>query len=214
VTVELRMRRREMRKDTANDHEKLRYREFRVWVNLPCPIRQVWVSIRHVITSIWGLSNPIRQVVPLISHICLYPPHCSHLHPPSLSFSSISLPSLQEHKVKSFLSISPCHDHELTPSTVNTKYNIHRLQHTLSTAYTAYSIHRVQHTTSTAYTKYRIHQVQHTPSIAYTKYSIHQVQHTPSTAYTKYSIHQVQHTPSTAYTEYSIYQVKHTPSTA
>jgi len=99
----------------------------------------------------------------------------------STSFSSSSPSSLflvhnsiiiTEHKVKSSLSISPCHDHELT----------------LSTAYTEYSIHQVQHTPSPAYTK-----VQHTP-----KYSIHrstaytEVQHTP-----KYSIHR-----STAYTEY------------
>jgi len=38
---------------------------------------------------------------------------------------------IAEHKVKSSLSISPCHNHELTLST-----NIHRVQHTLSTAYT------------------------------------------------------------------------------
>jgi len=32
---------------------------------------------------------------------------------------------IAEHKVKSFLSISPWHDHELTPSTAYTKYSIH-----------------------------------------------------------------------------------------
>jgi len=42
-----------------------------------------------------------------------------------LSFSSTTLPSLQEHKVKSSLSISPCHDHELTPSAAYTEYSIH-----------------------------------------------------------------------------------------
>jgi len=56
---------------------------------------------------------------------------------------------ITEHKVKSSLSISPCHDHELTPSTAYTEYSIHRVQHTPSTAYTEYSIHRVQHTPST-----------------------------------------------------------------
>ena len=96
---------------------------------------------------------------------------------------------IAEHNVMSSLSISLCHDLELTPSTAYTKYSIHQVQHTLSTAYTEYSIHWVQHTPSTAYTKYSIHQVQHTPSTAYTKYSIHRVQHTPSTAYTGYSIH-------------------------
>jgi len=61
----------------------------------------------------------------------------------STSFSSSSPISLflihistiiAEHKVKSSLSISPWHDHELTPSTAYTKYSIYRVQHTLSTA--------------------------------------------------------------------------------
>ena len=59
---------------------------------------------------------------------------------PLLSFTSFSSSSpislflihnstiIAEHKVKSSLSISPCHDHELTPST-----RIHRVQHTPST---------------------------------------------------------------------------------
>jgi hypothetical protein len=61
-------------------------------------------------------SDRIRQVVLLISHICWYPPYYSPLHPTSLSFLSTPLPTLQEHKVKSSLPISPCHDHELTRS--------------------------------------------------------------------------------------------------
>ena len=36
---------------------------------------------------------------------------------------------IAEHKVKSSLSISPCHDHELTLSTAYTEYSIHRVQH-------------------------------------------------------------------------------------
>jgi len=71
----------------------------------------------------------------------------------STSFSSSSPISLllvhnskiiTEHKVKSSLTISPCHDHELTPSTAYTEYRIHRVQHTPSPAYT-----KVQHTPST-----------------------------------------------------------------
>jgi len=116
--------------------------EFHVQVNWPSPIQQVPVSIRWVITPIQGLPNPIRQVVPLISHIRSYPPHRSHLYPPSLSFSSTTLP---EYKVKLSLSISACHDHQLTPSTASTEYSIHRVQHPPSTASTEYSIHRVQH---------------------------------------------------------------------
>jgi len=43
---------------------------------------------------------------------------------------------IAEHKVNSSLSISPCHDHELTLSTSYTEYSIHRVQHTPSTAST------------------------------------------------------------------------------
>jgi len=103
-------------------------REFRVRVNWQSPIRQVRVPIRWVITPIRGLLNPIRQVVPLISHSQLYPPYRSHLLPPSLSSLSTTLPSSQEHKVESFLSISPCHHHELTLSAAYTQYSIHRVQ--------------------------------------------------------------------------------------
>ena len=96
-------------------------------------------------------------------------PDFSYLLVSSISFSSSSLISLflihnstiiAEHKVKSSLCISPCHDHELTPSC-----SIHRLQHTPSAAYTECSIHRVQHTPSAAYTECSIHRVQYTPKI-------------------------------------------------
>jgi len=123
-----------MRGDGGNHHEKLGLREFCVRVNLPSPIRQVRVLIRRVITLIRGLPNPIGQVVPLISHIRSYPPHHSHLHPPSLSFSSTTSTIIAEHKVMSSLSISPCHDHELTPVQAYTQYSIHPVQRTPSTA--------------------------------------------------------------------------------
>jgi len=109
-------------------------REFRVRVNLPSPIWQVQVTIRSLITPIRGLPNPIRQAVPLISHIRWYPPHRSHLHPPSLSSSSTILPSSQNTKLN-HPSVSL---HAMIMSS-------HRVQHTLSTASTEYSIHRVQH---------------------------------------------------------------------
>jgi len=128
--VELSTRKREIRRDGGNHHEKLGLREFRVRVNWPSPIRQVRVLIRRVITPIRGLRNPIRQVVLLICHSRSYPPYRSHLHPPSLSFSSTTLPSSQEHKVKSSLSISPCHHHELTLRASYTECSIHRVQHT------------------------------------------------------------------------------------
>jgi len=144
------------------------FREFRVGVNLTSLIWQVWVPIRRVITLIWGLLNPIRQVVPLISLVHSYPPYCSHLHPPSLSFSSTTLPSLQEHKVKSSFSISPCHHHEWTQSAAFTKCSIRRVQHTPSAAYAECSIRRVQHTPSAAYAECSIRRVQHKPSTPYT----------------------------------------------
>ena len=147
-------------------------REFRVRVNWPSPIRQVQVLIRRVITPIRGLLNPIRpllnpikQVILLISHSRSYPPYRSHLHPPSLAFLSTTLPSSQEHKVKSSLSISPCHHHELTPSAAYGECSIHRVQHTPSAAYAECSIRRVQHTPSAAYAECSIRRVQHTPKI-------------------------------------------------
>jgi len=76
-------------------------------------------------------SNPIRHAVPLISQVRSYPPYPFHLHPPSLSFSSTTLPSFQEHKVKSSLSISPCHHYELTPSAAYADCSKHRVQQTL-----------------------------------------------------------------------------------
>jgi len=123
--VELSTRKREIRGDEGNHHEKLGLREFRVQVNWPSPMWQVPVPIWLVITLIQGLLNPIRQVVLLISHSCSLPPYRSHLHPPSLSFSSTTLPSSQQHNVKSSLSISPCHHHELTMSAAYTEYSIH-----------------------------------------------------------------------------------------
>jgi len=121
-------------------------RAFRVRVNLPSPIRQVQVPIWHVITPIQGLPNPIRQVVPLISYFRSYPAHGSHLHPPSLSFPSISLSSSQN-TMSSHPSLSL---HAMIISS-------HWVQHTPSTAYTEYSMHRVQHTPRPAYTEYSIH---------------------------------------------------------
>jgi len=100
-------------------------REFHVRVNWPSPIRQVRVPIRRAITLILGLLNPFRQVVLLISHSRSYPPYRSHLHPLSLSFLSTTLPSSQEHKVKSSLSISPFHHDELTLRAAYTEYSIH-----------------------------------------------------------------------------------------
>jgi hypothetical protein len=163
VMVELMTERSGIRTNLANYHEKLGLRENVVWVNLPSPVQQLQVPICCVITPIQGLPKPIRQVVPLISYFHLYTPHHSHLHSPSLGFSSKTVLSLHHTK----LSHPALSLHTMVMSW-------HWVQHT-----------QVQHTPSTTYTKYSIHQVQHTPCTAYTKYNIHQVQHTPSTASTQ-----------------------------
>jgi len=127
-----RTRNREKRGEGTFHHEKLVLREFRVRVNVPSPIRHVQVPIRRVITPIPGLLYPMRQVVPLSSHIRSYAPHRSPMFPFLFHNSTI----IAEHKVKSSFFISPCDDDELTPSTAYTEYSIHRVQHTPSTAYT------------------------------------------------------------------------------
>ena len=123
-----------MRSDGGHDHEKLGLTDCCVWVNIPSPIRQLQVAIWRVITPIRGLPNPIRQVVPLISHFRSYPPNCSHLYPSSLSFTSTTLSSSQNTK--------------LTHPSLSLHGMIiswHWIQHTPSTTPTEYSIHRVQH---------------------------------------------------------------------
>jgi len=132
--VELSTRKREIIGDGGNHDEKLGLREFCVQVNWPSPIRQVRVRIRVVITLIGGLPNPIRQVIPLISHIHSYPPYHPHLHPPSLFFSSTTQPSSQNTKLG-----------HPSPSLHHMIMSWHRVQHTPSTAYTEYSILQVQH---------------------------------------------------------------------
>jgi len=97
-------------------------RECRVRVNLPSPIQHVRVLIRCVITPIWGLPNPVSQVVCLITDIRSYRPHRSHPHPPSVSFQSTTLLSLQSTKL-SYPSLSL---HVMIMSW-------HRVQHTPST---------------------------------------------------------------------------------
>jgi len=135
VMVELRTRKREMKEDTGTHHEKPGLEELGVWVNSPSPIGQVWVPIRWAITPLQGLPNPIRQVVPLISHIRSYPAYHSHLYPPSLLLAHNST-IIAEHKVKSSHSICPCHDHELTRCAACTEYSVHRIQHNPNTAFT------------------------------------------------------------------------------
>jgi len=139
--VQLRTRKREMRRYGGNYHETLGLR------------RNSCASQFTIPDTACARADPECYYTDTTSS---KPNHASHtpyfsyplVSPTSFSSSSsISLvlvhnsTIIAEHKVRSLLSISPCHDHELTPSTTYTKYNIHRVQHTLSTAYTEYSIH-------------------------------------------------------------------------
>jgi hypothetical protein len=104
-------------------------REFHVWVNLPSLIQPVQVPIRHVITRLQGLPNPIRQVVPLISHIRLYSTLRFDLHPPSLSFSSTTPSSLHNTKwsypaLSVYVIIMSWHWVQHIQSTASTEYSI------------------------------------------------------------------------------------------
>ena len=107
----------------GNHYEKLILREVCVQVNIPFHIRQVRLPIQRVLTPIRGVLNLIRQVVPLISDIRLYSPYHSHLHPSS-PFPIQDCTIIAEHLVKSSHSITPCNDHELTPSTAYPKYSL------------------------------------------------------------------------------------------
>ena len=96
---------------------------------------------------------------------------------PISSYLSPSCPQLYRHlRTQSYV----IHLYLSMPwSRVNTKYSIHRVQHTPSSAHTKFSIHRVQYTPSTAYAEYGIDWVQHTPSTAHTEYCIHRLLHYP-----------------------------------
>jgi len=113
-------------------------KECRVKVNLPTVIQQGRLRTLLLITPIGGLPNPIRQVVPLIPYIHLYPQYYSHLSPPCLSFSSTAQPWSQ-YTISRHLSLSL---HGMIMCW-------HPVQHIMSTASTEYRIHRVQHTQST-----------------------------------------------------------------
>jgi len=130
-----------MRREGANHHDKLQLREIGVRLNLPFLIWQERALIWSKMTSIWRLSNRIKQVVPQIRHTCSYTPHHSHLYQPTLSVTSRSLlsllnrllshPSPSQHAM-----IMSWHWVQPTPSTTYTEYSIHRVQHILSTAST------------------------------------------------------------------------------
>jgi len=127
------MRKREMREDGTNHIEKLGL------------MRIMFVS-QFTIPDMAGTSA--NAMCDNTDARCAHPIQASHTpdfsYPlvsstlfssssPSPSFSSTTLPSLQNTKLSH---PSPCHDHEVTPSTAYTKYSVHQVQHTPSTAFT------------------------------------------------------------------------------
>jgi hypothetical protein len=127
--VELRTRKREMRGYGGNHHEKL-------------GLKSILCASQFTIPDTAGPSpNPAYNNTDTKSSQPNQAGRTPDYSYPLIitSFSSSSPISLflvhnstiiTEHKVKSSLSISPCHDHELTPGTAYTKYSIHRLQQT------------------------------------------------------------------------------------
>ena len=133
--VELRTRKREMRGDGGNHHEKL-------------GLKRISGGSQFTIPDTAGTSpDPACNCTETRSsqpNQASCTPDFSYPLVSSTSFSSSAPISIilihnstiiTEHKVKSSLSISPCHHHELTPCTAYTEYSIHR----------EYSINRVQH---------------------------------------------------------------------
>jgi hypothetical protein len=139
--VQLMTRKRQMRGYRGNHHEE--------------PGRRViWCASQFTIPNTAGMSlNPACRYTDMRPSPCnpaSRTPDYPYPLESSPSFSSSSPISvflihnstvIAEHKVKSSLTISPCHDHELAPSIAYTEYSIHRVQHAPSTAYTEYSIH-------------------------------------------------------------------------
>jgi len=136
--AELRTRKREMREYGGNHHEKL-------------GLKIISCASQFTIPDTAGTSpDPACNYTDTRSsqpNQASRTPDYSYPLVSSTSFSSSSPISLflvhnstiiVEHKAKSSLSISPCHDHELAPSLAYTEYSIHRVQHTPSTAYTEY----------------------------------------------------------------------------
>ena len=139
--VELSTRKREIRGDGGNHHEKLGHKKISGASQITIHDTAGTCPDPAGNNTDPRSSKPNQEVVPLISQVRSYSPYRSHLYPPSLAFLSTTLPSLPEHKVKSSLSMSPCHHLEWTPSAAYAECSIRRVQHTPSAVYTEYSIH-------------------------------------------------------------------------
>jgi hypothetical protein len=173
VIVELKMRMRKQRGYRGNHHKKPGLKRIFCASQLTIPDTADTTPDTTCIYTDTRSSQPNQSCrTPDFSYPLISSTSFSYSSPIAL-FLVHNSTIIVEPKVKSSLSISLCHNHELTVSTAFAKYSVHRVQYTPNTGYTEYSIHRVQHTPSTVFTEYSIHRVQHTPSTAYTEYSIH-----------------------------------------
>jgi len=140
--VELRTRKTQMRGYGGNHHEKLGFKIILCvsQFTIPNTAGTSPDSACNYTDTRSSQPNPESGTphywYPLVSSTTL-----SSSSPSSL-FLVHNCTIIAEHKDKSCLAISPCHDHELAPFIAYTEYSIHWVQHTLSTAYTEYSIHR------------------------------------------------------------------------
>jgi len=125
--VDLRTRMREMRGVGGNHHEKLGLKRISCASQFPIPDTEGTSPDPACTITNMRSSQPNQAS---------RNPDVSYLLASTTSFSSSSPISLllvpnsniiTEHQVKLSLSISPCHDHELTPSTAYTEYSIHRV---------------------------------------------------------------------------------------
>jgi len=117
------------RGDGTNDHEKLGLKRISCASQFTIPIMAAMSPNPACNNTDTRSSQPNEaSCTPDFSYPLLSSTSFSSSSPISLLLIHIST-IIAEHKVKSSLSISPWHDHELTPSTAYTEYSIHWVQH-------------------------------------------------------------------------------------
>jgi len=125
--VDLRTRMREMRGDGGKNHEKLGLKRISCASQLTIP-DTAGTSPDPACNYTDTRSSQPNQAsrTPDFSYPLVSSPLFSSSSPISL-FLVHNPNIITEHKVILSLSISACHDHELTPSTTYTKYSIHQV---------------------------------------------------------------------------------------
>jgi len=120
------MRRREIRGDWGNHHEKLGLeriscvRQFMI-----CDTAYASLDLASINPEMWSSQSNQASRIPDFSYLLI----SSILFPSSFPNSLLLVHNstiFGEYKFKLSLSISPCHDHTLTLSTTYTEYCIHR----------------------------------------------------------------------------------------